>query len=52
MAIDTLVIEINPPNGTTLAGEVEDLAAGSFREIDGATMGLKVSWLPNVTTLS
>jgi hypothetical protein len=31
-AIDTLVIEIDSLDGSTFAGEVDDLAAGSFRE--------------------
>ena len=31
-AIDALVIEIDSLNGSTFAGEVDDTAAGSFRE--------------------
>jgi len=31
-AIGALVIEIDALNGSTFAGEVDDLAAGSFRE--------------------
>jgi len=31
-AVDALVIEIDPLDGSTFAGEVDDLAARSFRE--------------------
>jgi hypothetical protein len=31
-AVDALVIELDPLDGSTFAGKVDDLAAGSFRE--------------------